>query len=82
MNNKVWIVLENVFTEYENKINVYSSYEKAKENFEKLKAYYIGYYSYEMENKENYTQSKDYLCINNIAHIELYMDYMDRNINV
>lgn len=77
--NTIWVLFENYCNDNENHINVFSSYEKGKKQFDKIiEIRKSDWYFDNMEKEKDYTLSDTYCCLYNTwTEIELRESEID-----
>ena len=80
MNKKrIYVIVEKIHSECDFNVFVYSTKEKAKENFDRLVNYYKENYENIFENRDNYELWNEFLSIYDIVDIEIVDDLLDNN---
>lgn len=74
---KIYSIVENMYNNSEFFVYSYSSYEKAKENFDKLVNTYKKDYSELFENENDYELYDDYLSIYEMVDIQIVENVLD-----
>ena len=86
MKTTTWIytIIEKIYSDNTTNVFNYSSYEKAIENYNNLKNYYLKEYDQYIKDNSYISDDHDNPCMDiyDICYIELYYNDIDKNIDL